>query len=150
MDTNTRNKSNLNLKEKKRSLKQELIISVTLTLLTFIGMVEFTEVEAIQDQDEEEYDSPKVQTNDDADRFKDITDDKLSDICIGNFKEYVENEETAFDTFKDALASGVTKSQLIFSIFYKLFDNNQEIVDKFDIYILELLKSEGKPLIIPH
>lgn len=108
-------------------------------------MVEFTEVEETQDREEYEYDSPKAQIIEE-DRFKDITDDKLSDICIGNFREYVENEESAFDTFKEAIKAGISKGQLIFGIFYKLFDSNQEIVEKFDSYILEILKSEGKLL----
>ena len=103
-------------------------------------MAEFAEVPG---DDDEGYSTPKAAGDTPEDRFKDISDDKLSDICNGNFKEYCENDTLALDTFKDALKTGVTKSQLIFCLLFKLFDNDEEHVAKFGNYLTEVIKELG-------
>jgi len=109
-----------------------------------LGMTEFTEVPGGAENDEDyEIDEgksskPKAEETED-DKFKNISNEKLSDICIGNFKEYLETQEYAFDTFKLALKSGVSRSQIVFGVFEKLFDLEDEKVKKFDQYLLALI-----------
>lgn len=72
-------------------------------------------------------------------RFKDIDTEALSDICIGNYKEYLESKEYNFDTFKEAIDNGVIKSDLIFAFFNKLFDQNENEIKGFEVYLIELM-----------
>ncbi|CAI2372216.1 unnamed protein product [Moneuplotes crassus] len=109
---------------------------------TFFGMADFEEIEDDDDEDDDDDEEEKVDTHQSSadERFKDINDDKLSDICIGNFKEYLDHEEFAFETFQAGLKAGISKGQFIFALFYKLFDNDRTIVDKFDDYLIEFIK----------
>jgi len=102
----------------------------------YFGMAEFAEIGG-DDEEEEKIDTHLSSADE---RFKNINDQKLSDILIGNFKEAIDHEEYAFETFEVALKSGISKGDLIFGLFYQLLDNNADLVDKFDTYLLELVK----------
>ena len=98
----------------------------------YFGMAEFAEVP----EEEVKIDTHQASADE---RFQNINDDKLSDICIGNFKEYLETDEFVFESFETGLKAGIRKGYFIFGLFYKLFDNDAAIVEQFDNYLLEFI-----------
>lgn len=96
-----------------------------------LGLTEFAEVPGDKEEDQT--------TQAEDDRFNDISDEAWSDICIGNYKEYLETEQPAFDTFKEAVNAGIEKSRIIYGVFLKLFDLKDEQVKKFEPYLFHVI-----------
>lgn len=104
--------------------------------------MEFTEVGGGDEEKEEVSRKSLIQQDDEEEideRFKDIDDEKLSDICIGNYKEYIETEEISFETLNSAIKSGISKAKILFGFLFKLFDLDASLVDKFKPFLNHVL-----------
>lgn len=71
--------------------------------------------------------------------FKNAEKEALSDVCIGNYKEYLKNGEISFDVYHNYIKDGYTRGKILFGIFFKIFDMNQEQVDRFEEYLLQVI-----------
>lgn len=106
----------------------------------FIGVGDFADVPgdaADDDDDLEEEKEPEKE--EEENRFKDIDDEALTDICLGNYKEYLQSEEFDFHAFKEAIENDVSKGSLILGVLGKLFDLKNEEIEKFMPYLLQLI-----------
>lgn len=105
----------------------------------FAGVGDFTE---IQDNDEEEEETIEIE-DPSLSRFTDIEDSALQEICIGNFKEFLQNptSDPDFHTFTEATAAGISPSTLLSSLLCRLFEQKPSEVNQFLPYFT-LLKAQ--------
>jgi len=51
----------------------------------------------------------------------------------------LKNGEISFDVYHNYIKDGYTKGKILFGIFFKIFDMNQEQIDRFEEYLLQVI-----------